>query len=137
MEDRLTKLEKELQDAQDKYSKLETSYTLSIGIAKATIELIQAQIEDLKKEEFSELAKVGSYYSRKNNSGNAIIWIKILDNDGENLTVDKIVKEYDELGRLSSYHIDREKTEQPFTKYSYENEHWCEITKDEFEKEII
>lgn len=137
MEDKLKELEKAYQDAQDEYSKLKTRHILENGIAEIKIDSIRSQIEELRKDEFLELLKPGSYHSRKNALANEVVCMKILGNDGKKLLIDEITKRYDDFERLSSYYIAREETKPFFTKYTYENEHWYEITKEEFEKEII
>ena len=137
MEDKIKELEKEYQDAQDEYVKLATRHTLESGIAKAKIESVLSQLEDLRKKEFSELLKSDTYHCRKNAFANEVVCMKILSNNGKELIVDEIAKRYDDFGRLSSYYISRGETKPSFDKYSYENYHWYEITKEEFEKEII
>jgi ribosome-interacting GTPase 1 len=137
MEDKLKELEKAYQDAQDEYSKLNTQHKLAIGIVKAKMASIQSQLEELRKDEFRKLLKPGSCHSRKNASRNEVAFMKILDNDGKKLLIDEVTKSYDDFGRLSSYFIIRENTNVFFTKHIYEDDHWYEITKEEFEKEII
>ena len=137
MEDKLKELEKEYQDAQDAYSRIETRYTLESGITKAKIESIRNQIEELRKEEFRKLLKPGTYHSRKNAFANEVVCMEILNNNGKELLIDEIIKRYDGFGKLSSYYIGRKVTKSFFTKCTYEDELWYEITKEEFEKEII